>query len=484
MEAAARKPTVLIVDDDRGLARLIEKAVRREGLETATASSGTEAIEWVQHHHADLMLLDLQLPDLHGVDVVERLAAVGRPTPFVIITGQGDERVAVEMMKRGALDYLVKDVQFLEFVPTVVRRSLTQLDREKRLTAAEEALKRENAFTNAVLDTAGAIIIVTDAQGRLVRLNRACEKTSGFKADEVMGQFYWEFFLARNEWTLAQKQIRAIRSNPQLQEWEGYLLTKAGERRLISWSVTALLNEKGEVEHIVASGVDITERKRLEAEILEISEREQQRIGQDLHDDLGQQLAGAWCLSVVLEKNLTARAAPEAPDAAAIANQLKRSVALTRSLARGLHPVVSEAGGLMSALHDLSARVVDLFKVDCELRCPHGVPLDDNTTATHVYRIAQEAVTNAVRHGGATRIVIELTSARGRITLSVKDNGSGIPKLDPNRKGMGLRIMRYRADMIGGTLEIANNPGAGATVVCTFAGPVTLKRRSAAAGQT
>src|SRR4029078_9975997 len=136
MEMATPPPTILIVDDDKGVARLIEKAVRRIGIATAIALSGEETIAWLKNHHADLMLLDLKLPDFQGPVLLDRLTAISCQVPFIIITGQGDERVAVDMMKRGALDYLVKDVQFLEFVPAVVERSLKQLDREKRLAAA------------------------------------------------------------------------------------------------------------------------------------------------------------------------------------------------------------------------------------------------------------------------------------------------------------------------------------------------------------
>src|SRR5690349_17682482 len=126
MESESQDATILIVDDDRGLARLIEKALRRDGFPAAIASSGEETVNWLKERHADLMLLDLKLPDLQGGALVERLEAQDNAVPFVVITGQGDERVAVDMMKRGALDYLVKDAQFLDFVPVVVRRALAQ----------------------------------------------------------------------------------------------------------------------------------------------------------------------------------------------------------------------------------------------------------------------------------------------------------------------------------------------------------------------
>lgn len=358
MPAAIQPVTILVVDDDPGLARLIEKALRREGFATGVALSGEEAIVWMKDHHADLVLLDLKLPDYHGKDLIDRLDGLHDHVPFIIITGQGDERVAVEMMKRGALDYLVKDVNFLEFVPTVVRRALAQLDKEARLAAAED------------------------------------------------------------------------------------------------------------------------DRKRLEREILEISEREQERIGRDLHDDLGQQLAALSIMTTVLLRSLASRSAPETDAVSTISDLLKKTVAMTRSLARGLHPVAQEPGGLMSALHDLAARVSDLFSLDCQFECAAPVFVDDITMATHLYRIAQEAVTNGVKHGRAKHVSIRLSSDVEALVLTVKNDGSGLAPLDPKRHGMGLRIMHYRADTIGARVSIEKLESGETCVTCTL--PITPRPSSIA----
>ena len=138
--------TILIVDDDQALLRVIETTLRREGFVTATASSGKAAIDWLGKNRADLMVLDFELSDIPGEELINHRASIERCIGFIIITAQGDERVAVDMMKRGALDYLVKDAQFIEFVPTVVRRALDRLDKERRLQEAEEALLRSQAM--------------------------------------------------------------------------------------------------------------------------------------------------------------------------------------------------------------------------------------------------------------------------------------------------------------------------------------------------
>src|SRR5436190_11436896 len=151
MPATAASATILVVDDDQSLLRLIERTLRRGGFSTETVTSGQAAIDWRMRHHADLMLLDLKLQDIGGKELIDHLASIGRLLPFIIITGQGDERVAVEMMKRGARDYLVKDTQFAELLPAVVQRALAQIETEKRLTAAEEALGKSEALKQAVM---------------------------------------------------------------------------------------------------------------------------------------------------------------------------------------------------------------------------------------------------------------------------------------------------------------------------------------------
>jgi PAS domain S-box-containing protein len=212
----------------------------------------------------------------------------------------------------------------------------------------------------------------------------------------------------------------------------------------------------------------IEERRRLEDEIIEVSESERQRIAQDLHDDLGQQLAGIWCLSLAMEKKLEARSSPARAEAARIAGFLGKALALTRSLARGLHPVASEPGGLLTALHELAERSSELFKIRCSVACHKAVHIPDPTMATHLYRIAQEAVTNAVKHGHASRIQIALSRSLGKITLSVNDNGKGFRKPVPGHGGLGVRIMNYRAESLGGSLVFRARPRGGTSVVCTI----------------
>lgn len=210
------------------------------------------------------------------------------------------------------------------------------------------------------------------------------------------------------------------------------------------------------------------ERKRLEAEILEISEREQRRIGQDLHDGLTQHLRGIVYISHVLHERLVKQSRPEATDSARITQLLDQAVDQARSLARGLFPVELAATGLMHALRALAATVKDIYGVSCRFLCPKPVLIHDNPTAIHLYRIAQESVQNAIRHGKATRVVIVLSATADAVTLGVKDNGHGFPQVLPETRGMGLEIMKYRARTIGGQLSHKPDARKGTVLTCVL----------------
>jgi len=213
--------------------------------------------------------------------------------------------------------------------------------------------------------------------------------------------------------------------------------------------------------------LDVTERKQLEREILEISGREQRRISQDLHDGLCQQLAGIEFRNSVLVQQLAQDQKAKA-EAVGIGELIRDVNRQARLLARGLSPVSLETNGLMSALEELTSNVSKLFNISCRFECPRPVLLADNTVATHLYRIVQEAISNAVKHGQAKFIIVSLSCSGGQLTLRIWNNGAEFPADASAQGGLGLRIMQYRGEMIGATLKISSAIGKGTTIECTF----------------
>jgi signal transduction histidine kinase len=212
----------------------------------------------------------------------------------------------------------------------------------------------------------------------------------------------------------------------------------------------------------------MAERERLEKEILEISEREQRRIGRDLHDGLCQHLTGTALAGQVLREKLEARSSPDASDAAQIIRLVEEGITMARDLARGTYQADMEAEGLMAALEELAASITKWAKTVCVFEHDTPVLIHDATTAMHLHRIAQEAVSNAIRHGKAAHVLVELSERDGRVALTVEDDGLGLPEGWQKTQGMGTRIMAHRAAMIGADFAIDLNPTGGTLVKCSL----------------
>ncbi len=343
---------------------------------------------------------------------------------------------------------------------------------------AASALRDSAERLRAILETAVEGIITIDERGLIESFNLAAERIFGYQAKEVIG-----------------RNVSVLMPSPHREQHDAYLgnYLRTGHAKIIGigreivarrkngrvFPMDLSVSEVRLADRRLFTGFirDITERKQLEKEILEISEREQRRIGQDLHDGLCQHLAGIELMSQVLEQKLVRRSKAAAARAGDIAKNVRDAISHTRLLARGLSPVTLESEGLMSALHELAMNTEEIFRVTCRFDCNPPVLVRDYPAATHLFRLAQEAVSNAIKHGKAKRILIRLKEERGRMALSIIDNGSGFPTQIPKSKGMGLRIMQSRAGMIGGTLSIERNAGGGASV--TVAAPNGIARQKA-----
>ena len=337
------------------------------------------------------------------------------------------------------------------------------------LKHTEAALQQERNFVSAILDTVGALVMVLDHDGRIVRFNRACELTTGYSFEEVRGKCIWEFFMLPEEVERVAVGDCAAerRSAPaRLPKPLGDAAWRQPADCLVQLPAARTATERP--HYIIATGIDITEREQLERALLSISAREQRRIGQDLHDGLGQHLTGIAFMAKVHEEKLAKKDLADAADAAKIARLVNEAVRKSRELARGLLPVMSDTQGLMSALQLWAGEVEDIFGVSCKFECEDAVLIHDNAVATHLYHIAQEAVNNGIKHGRARNIALRLTAGDGFGTLLIADDGAGISDERPNTQGMGLHIMSYRSAMIGGRLEVKRNETGGTTVSCVF----------------
>jgi signal transduction histidine kinase len=221
----------------------------------------------------------------------------------------------------------------------------------------------------------------------------------------------------------------------------------------------------------------IAERRRLEHELLEITDRERRRIGLDLHDDLGQKLSGLALMTKGLQLRLAARKASEAHEAARLHSLVQQAMNHARDLAKDLANMDLDERNLGAALDGLARHATRLFKISCRFQSTGAIPQLPPNTVRQLYQIAQEAVTNAIKHAKAKRVAIRLSSGANELTLTVRNNGRPFPKLKSGAPGMGLRIMNYRAGLIGASLDVKTAGVQGTRIVCTL--PRQSRKRTA-----
>jgi signal transduction histidine kinase len=336
-----------VVDDDEGLLILMAETLRAEGYHVITADSARSARESLEQQTPELMILDLKLQDASGPELVASLQRNRTPVPFVVVTGQGDEKVAVEVMKQGALDYVMKDSGLMDLLPAVVKNSLATVNQEKALKAAQ------------------------------------------------------------------------------------------------------------------------AEHRRLELEILAVSERERYSIGADLHDNLGQRLTALELMCTTLKEDAAAHPGL-AKQLDLMGRMLREAISQTRFLARGLVPVSDDPDALLIGLSELTERINALGQVKCRFEAPDTFELRDAFVAGHLYRIAQESVNNALKHSRANTVVVRLSHSGGVITLEISDDGQGLPKSGAKSRGLGIGVMQHRASAIGAELRIESKRGEGVTIRCVL----------------
>lgn len=333
----------------------------------------------------------------------------------------------------------------------------------------EQKLRESEARARSILKTTVDAIITIDDKGTVRTFNRAAEKLFLFNASEVIG-----------------KNVNLLMPQPYRREHDDYMENyhRTGKRKIIgigrdvtgkrkdgtTFPMYLAVSEVNVNGQRLYTGIirDITEQRRLEMEVLRISEHERHRIGQDLHDGLGQMLTGISLINRNIAQSLHEEKHPLAGEVDEITNLVKEADEFARSLSRGLIPVEFEQDGFNAALERLAQNAERLLNINCTLRLENKIHFDDTSSLTHLYRIAQEATSNAVKHGNASDVHILLKADKEKLTLRIDDNGTGFaPNWDQN-KGLGVRIMMFRARLIGANVDIGDSDLGGASVLVTL----------------
>jgi signal transduction histidine kinase len=224
--------------------------------------------------------------------------------------------------------------------------------------------------------------------------------------------------------------------------------------------------DKRVLERTAALEREVAERQRLDREIAQVADRERHRLGQELHDSLGQHLTGTALAAQVLKEKLARKAALETAEAEKLVRYVEEGIDLTRNLARGFFSPELDADGLTVALHGLAENVTERFGIDCVFEGEESIRVPDSVIATQLYRIAQEAVANSVKHAAARRITIRLGMSPSELLLAISDDGIGFPDKLPRSEGLGLQLMRHGASLAGASFDVRRNGQRGTLITC------------------
>ncbi|MFO7730539.1 MAG: PAS domain S-box protein [Spirochaetia bacterium] len=451
------KPIILVVEDEQIVALDLTRTLESLGYTVLPpVESGEKALEVISAHSLDLVLLDVKLKgDLDGIDTAQYLRK-RFSIPFIFLSTFSDENTLSRAKKTEPYGYITKSSHQND-LHSMIEMALYRHKMEL------EARKNEEILSITLKSINDAVIGAT-LEGTIISWNKGAEKIFGYTEEEVRGKnlllltppFY------PNE---LPDILDKISDNIEVEHYETVRQRKNGEIINISLQINPIRGLMNEVTGVSLIARDITAKKQLERDILEISEKERRRIGKDLHDNLGQNLTGISLQLKLLENMLQEADRPEeVKSAQRIQEMVNQSIKQTRNLAKNLLTVTLENQGLSVALKELTLQIESLYNCKIECRVDLENEITDGTMATQLYQIAQEAITNAKRHGEAGQVEILLKEEDSEYLLQVRDDGEGIRRHES--QGLGLKIMEFRSNIINGRLSIFDNEHRGTTVIC------------------
>jgi PAS domain S-box-containing protein len=343
-----------------------------------------------------------------------------------------------------------------------------QAEAQQRIAEAEVFQQVKSRY-NTIFEQITEGIFQSTPEGRIIEGNPALAHMLGYRTPEEfkasitdLAQQLYANPARRTEW-LQQLEINSI-----VQGFEAEMKRKDGSHIWVT--ITARLVRDTNDAGVCIEGTiqDITERKRLEKAILEVRDYERRLIGHDIHDGLCQQLFSIALSCTMLREDLRAQFRKESEAAAKILEQIDAAVGEARNLARGYSIANLEKGGLAAALRELASSTSSAFQIPCLFEHSGSLSVNNPTTASHLYRIAREAVHNATKHGKPNRLIIRIEATSDGGCLSIMDDGIGMPEGNSLASGMGLDTMRYRASVIGGKLTIQRASCGGTYITCDF----------------
>ncbi len=473
---------ILVVDDDRATRDVFSQLLSTSGYAVQTAATGREALEVTQAAHPEIVLLDVRLPDISGLEVCRRIKLnPALPDVFVVlISGQAISTAdKVGGLDTGADDYLPKPVDFREF--------LARLRTIVRLREATAALRASEQHYRRLLEIMPNAVNLIDLEGRVTEANPQAAAMLGFSHPEALvGKSILELFSAEDRARFGKNMEAALRSG-RMSRSEFTMLRRDGRRFPAELSAAVLTDAGGKPAGLVVVGGDATARKRAEEDlrqlsrrIIEAQEAERLRVARELHDGVNQTLASAKMRLCKVKEMLADSHPADSLLLERCQELLLQALEENRYIAHNLHPTILDDLGLAEACRSFCEEVESRAGIRVECRIAGLERRLESNVELNLFRIIQEALGNVVKHARARSATLDMAIRDGHLVLRVEDDGQGFK---PERgsaarrkdgSGIGLANMRERAALLGGTCEVRSTPGQG--TVLTTSVPLPMQR--------
>jgi len=454
--------TVVIIEDEEAHFSLMKRAIDREFSSASVAHfhDAITCLEQLDQINPTVIITDYLMPGMNGIEFLEVLNQQNIDVPVIMITGQGDENIAVRAIKSGAKDYLVKSGDFFTLLPSVIERVVRQRDLKQSLHTSE---RRFQDLAESTINWLWEM----DVQGKYIYSNPVVEILLGYQPDEVIGKYFYDFFSDPHKKALKDRIFQIMGNVKPIRSFDIHLIRKDGLEVIMEINGVPFFDDQGNLLGYRGISQDISERKRAELHIRNLSqqlinaqENERQMISYELHDRVAQDLSFSKIECEMLLKNQPGLESHVKKKLLEISNNLQGAINTVRDISYDLRPPVLADMGIAEAL-----------KIYCEeFSKKNGVEIDfqsaglqsfhlNSNIEIHLYRLVQEGLNNIRKHANAAQVNIMLMGASPNIILTIEDNGQGFDVKTRelalgNEKRMGLRSMKERVNLLGGQITI------------------------------
>ncbi|MGC1524209.1 MAG: response regulator [Steroidobacteraceae bacterium] len=454
---------VLVAEDEGMMVEAICDRLTDAGCEVvATADTGARAVEAAIAVRPDLILMDVRLKgDMDGIRAVELINEQMR-VPVIYLTGDSEQKTLQRAKAASAYGYVLK--------PFHIRNLLVAIEVAIGRFEMERQLEDSQLTYATILGSVADGVIAVDTQGCVRFMNGVAERLTGWSSREAQQERLETVLKVADSSGQATAELiaRVLRSRTTLSFGaDAAVISRLALRVPIDGGMSCAVDSLGRLVGASITLRDVSERRALEAALLDAVGREQRRFGSDLHDGLGQELTGLSLLIAALAETARAARGSHTADLDRAHEVVRHALQSCRAIARGLSPIGATEGGLIGALRDLVSRLKGPSGPTVDITISEVARLGLSPAATdHLYRIAQEALANALKHAHAQSINVTLDVEREHVRLEIRDDGQGLKDAGRNARGLGLRTMQYRASMMGARFEITPMGTRGTRVVC------------------